>query len=49
LFTEAVGIGIEGLPWLHATAVRDLMDLGSGVSRLPVGLRIVPAAAAPAS
>jgi len=45
LFTEAVAIGIEGLPWLHATAVRDLMDLGPEVTRLPAGMRIVPAAA----
>ena len=43
LFTEAVGIGIEGLPWLHATAVRDLLDLGPEVTRLPPGLRITPA------
>jgi len=49
LFTDAVGIGIEGLPWLHATAVRDLMDLGPEVSRLPAGLRIVPAGAPPGS
>jgi tetratricopeptide (TPR) repeat protein len=49
LFTEAVGIGIEGLPWLHATAVRDLMELGPDVTRLPPGMRIVPAGAAPAS
>lgn len=42
LFTEAVGIGIEGLPWLHATSVRDLLELGPGVTRLPPGLRITP-------
>jgi hypothetical protein len=47
LFTEAVGIGIEGLPWLHATAVRDLMELGPSVTRLPPGMRIVPAGAGP--
>ncbi len=41
LFTEAVGIGIEGLPWLHATSVRDLLELGPEVNRLPPGLRIV--------
>jgi tetratricopeptide (TPR) repeat protein len=47
LFTEAVGIGIEGLPWLHATSVRDLLDFGPEVNRLPPGLRIVPAGSAP--
>lgn len=44
LFTEAVSLGFEGLPWSHATAVRDLLELGPGVSRLPPGLRITPAA-----
>ena len=49
LFTEAVGIGIEGLPWLHATSVRDLLDLGLEVNRLPPGLRVVVPGAVPAS
>jgi tetratricopeptide (TPR) repeat protein len=39
LLTEAVGLGIEGLPWLHATAARDLLELGTDRTLLPSSLR----------
>ena len=39
LFAEAIGKGIEGLPWLHATAGRDLLELGPDRGRLPYSLR----------
>ncbi len=45
LFAEAIGKGIEGLPWLHATAGRDLLELGTDRGRLPYSLRAgLPAA-----
>lgn len=45
LFVEAVGLGIEGLPWLHASAARDLLELGPDRARLPISLRAgLPAA-----
>ena len=39
LFSEAVGLGIEGLPWMHSSAARDLLELGPDRARLPGSLR----------
>jgi len=39
LFNEAIHLGVDDLPWLHATAYHDLQELGSEVGSLPRSLR----------
>ncbi|HXI20876.1 MAG TPA: hypothetical protein VNH46_07310, partial [Gemmatimonadales bacterium] len=39
LFNEAVQHGVDGLPWIHASAVYDLFLLGDGRASLPLSLR----------
>jgi serine/threonine-protein kinase len=47
LFSEAVGLGIQGLPWFHASAARDLLELGPDRAQLPGALRAGLPATAP--
>jgi tetratricopeptide (TPR) repeat protein len=39
LFNEAIHLGVDDLPWLHATAYHDLQALGPAMSSLPKSLR----------
>ncbi len=39
LFNEAIHLGVDDLPWLHATAFHDLQALGSAMSSLPRSLQ----------
>jgi tRNA A-37 threonylcarbamoyl transferase component Bud32/tetratricopeptide (TPR) repeat protein/TolB-like protein len=39
LYSEATELGLEGLPWIHASAAYDLFLLGAARSRLPFSLR----------
>jgi tetratricopeptide (TPR) repeat protein len=39
-FREAVGLGVPGLPWLHASAVRDLAPLQAAGAELPRSLTV---------
>ena len=40
LFVEAVAEGVDNLPWVHASAVRDLLELGDARWSLPSALRV---------
>jgi serine/threonine-protein kinase len=40
LFSEAVAEGVDGLPWVHGTAVRDLIELGDARWSAPRALRV---------
>jgi len=40
LFNEAIHLGVDDLPWLHATAFHDLQELGPAVGSLPRSLQI---------
>lgn len=39
LYSEATTLGVDGLPWIHASAAYDLFLLGEARSRLPLSLR----------
>jgi tetratricopeptide (TPR) repeat protein len=39
LLNEAIHLGVDDLPWLHATAFHDLHELGPAMSSLPRSLR----------
>jgi serine/threonine protein kinase/tetratricopeptide (TPR) repeat protein len=39
LYSEATSLGVNGLPWIHASAAYDLFLLGEARSRLPFSLR----------
>ncbi|MGH7719097.1 MAG: hypothetical protein ACREON_09675, partial [Gemmatimonadaceae bacterium] len=39
LFADAIRMGVDGLPWLHASAHVDLTLLAAVRSSLPVSLR----------
>ena len=39
LYSEATSLGLDGLPWIHASAAYDLFLLGEARSRLPFSLR----------
>lgn len=39
LYREATTLGVNGLPWIHASAAYDLFLLGEARSRLPLSLR----------
>jgi tetratricopeptide (TPR) repeat protein len=42
LFNEAIHLGVDDLPWLHATAYHDLQELGPAASELPRSLQVDP-------
>ena len=42
LFSDAVHLGVDDLPWLHATAYHDLQALGPEVRALPRALQVGP-------
>lgn len=40
LYSEATTLGVDGLPWIHASAAYDLFLLGEARNRLPLSLRV---------